>query len=100
MSVHPFLEAEHAAEILAVIAVFFTGLGIMRIRMMAVEKLHDVEPAFIDIEVNVPGLEAGGTGLPDPGLRIEAFDFLPGGKAEALPRPLLCAFGLMNSSSR
>ena len=52
--------------------------------MMAVEKLDDVEAAFVDIEMDIPGLEAGSTGLPDFCFRIQAFDFLPGSRADAL----------------
>ena len=38
-----------------------------------------MEPALVDIEMNVPGLEIRSTGLPDFCLRIEPLDLLPGG---------------------
>ena len=44
--------------------------------MMAVEKLGDMEAAFVDIEMDIPGLEVWSTGLPDFCFRIQAFDFL------------------------
>ena len=56
----------------------------MRIRMMAVEELDDMKAAFIDIEMDVPGFEVWSTGLPDFCFRIQAFNFLPGGIADAL----------------
>ena len=51
--------------------------------MMAVEEFDDMEPAFVDIEMDIPGLEAGSTGLPDFCFRIQAFNFLPGRIADA-----------------
>ena len=83
-SFHLFLKAEHTAGIFTVIVILFAGLGIMRIRMMAVKELNDMEATFVDIEVDVPGLEVRSTGLPDFCFRIKAFNFLPGGKADAL----------------
>ena len=51
--------------------------------MGAVEELHDVEAAFVDIEVDVSRLKGRRAGLPDPCVRIQAFDFLPGGETDA-----------------
>ncbi len=55
----------------------------MRIRVKPVEKLHDVEAAFVDIEVNVPRLKGWRTGLPDPCVRIQALDFLPDSESDS-----------------
>ena len=82
-SFHLLFKAEHSAGVFSFIIVFLTGLGIMRIRMMAVEEFNDMEAAFVDIEVDIPGLEIRRAGLPDLRLRIEPFDFLPG----SLPEP-------------
>ena len=81
--VNNLFKAEHTAGVFSFIIVFLTGLRIMGIRMMTVEEFDDVEAAFVDIEVDVPGLEIRRAGLPDLCLRIEAFDFLPG----SLPKP-------------
>ncbi len=51
--------------------------------MMTVEVLDDMKAAFVDVEMDVPGLEIGGAGLPDLRLRIEALRLLPRGKADA-----------------
>ena len=40
---HLLLEAKHTFEIRAFIVVLFAGLRVMRIRVMAVEKLSDME---------------------------------------------------------
>ena len=37
---------------------------------MAVEELDDMETAFVDIEMDVPGLKIGRTGLPDDRVQI------------------------------
>lgn len=52
--------------------------------MVAIEELHDMEAAFVDIEMDISCFEIGRTGLPDPRIRIEAFNFLPGSCADAL----------------
>jgi hypothetical protein len=49
-----------------------------------VEVLHDVEAAAVDVEVDVPLLEAGGAGLPDPDLRVFFLDEEPCAVADAL----------------
>ena len=48
------------------------------------EKLHNVEAAFVDIEVDVALLEIGGHRLPDDNLGIHLFDETPGRIAHAL----------------
>ena len=48
------------------------------------EVLHDVEAAAVDVEVDVPLLEAGGAGLPDPDLRVFFLDEEPRPVADAL----------------
>ena len=78
LSLHALFKAEHTAEVSTLIIVFFVGFRIMRIRMMAVEKLDDMEPAFVDIEMDVPRFKVGSTRLPDFCFRIQAFNFLPG----------------------
>ena len=75
---HLFFKPEHTIKVFTLIIVLFAGLWIMRIRMMAVEEFDDMETAFVDIEMDIPCLEAGSTGLPDFCLRIQAFNFLPG----------------------
>lgn len=67
---HLFLKTEHAVEVLTFIIVFFAGLRIMWVGMMTVEKLDNMEPAFVDIEVDVPCFKIWGTGLPDNGIGI------------------------------
>ena len=51
--------------------------------VMTVEELHDVEPAFVYIEVDVPRLEVRRTGFPDERFRIQALDLLPRAVANA-----------------
>ena len=79
---HLFFEPEHTIKVFTLVIVLFAGLRIMRIRMMAVEEFDDMETAFVDIEMDIPCLEAGSTGLPDFCLRIQAFNFLPGRLAD------------------
>ena len=62
---HLFFKSEHTIKVFTLIIVLFAGLRIMRILMMAVEEFDDMEPAFVDIEMDIPCLEAGSTGLPD-----------------------------------
>ncbi len=57
---------------------------------MSVEEFYDMEAAFVDIEMDISGLEVGSTGLPDLRTRIEAFSFLPGSRADALAVCLRC----------
>ena len=56
----------------------------MRIRVVAVEELHDVEAALVHVKVDVPRLKVRGAGLPDLRLRVKALDFSPGRRADAL----------------
>ena len=67
---HLLLEAKHTFEILAFVVVLFAGLRVMRIRVMAVEKLDDMETAFIDIEMDVPCLKIRCASFPDFCARI------------------------------
>ena len=76
--------AEHAVRIISFIVVLFAGFGIVGIRMTAVEKLDNVEPAFVYIEMDVPCFKVGSAGLPDLRIRIETFNFLPGSCAGTL----------------
>ena len=49
---HPFFKSEHS---LRKLLIHLLGrIWIVRIRMMAVEKLHDVEAAAVHIEVDIP----------------------------------------------
>lgn len=43
-----------------------------------------MEAAFVDVEVDIPFLKIRGAGFPDLGIRVEPFDLLPRGKADAL----------------
>ena len=52
--------------------------------MMAVEILHDVETASVDIEMDVALLEIGCVGFPNRHFRVQLFDQTPGGIADAL----------------
>ena len=67
---HLLFKAKHAVEAFTFIIVPFTRLRIMRIGMMTVEKLDNMEPAFVDIEVDVPCFKIWGTCLPDNGIGI------------------------------
>ncbi len=49
--------------------------------MEAVEKLYDVESAFINIEMNIPFLKIGSTCFPHFRLRVKRFDALPCSRA-------------------
>ena len=73
-----FLETEHP------IAVRTSAIGIIRIGMMAVEILHDVETAAVDIEVDVALIEIGCVGFPDRHFGVQLFDKAPGGITDAL----------------
>ena len=48
---------------------------------MAVEKLDDMETAFIDIEMDVSCLKVRRTGFPDFCIRIQPLNFFPGREA-------------------
>ncbi len=48
---------------------------------MAVEKLDDMETAFIDIEMDVSYLKVRRTGFPDFCIRIQPLNFFPGCEA-------------------
>ena len=52
--------------------------------MMAVKEFDNVESAFVDVEVNIPGLKVRCAGFPDERFRIQPFDFLPCRIADAL----------------
>lgn len=56
---HFLLEPEHAAWEL-VVSLVVVGIGVVGVRMAAVEELDDVEAAFVYVEVDVSRLEAGG----------------------------------------
>jgi len=49
-----------------------------------VEVFYDVEAAAVDVEVDVPPLEAWGAGLPDPDLWVPLLDEEPRPVADAL----------------
>ena len=55
----------------------------MRIRMFRIEELHDVEAAFVDVEMDVARLEIRRMCLPDNGLRILRLNHFPYGSADA-----------------
>ena len=58
-------------------------IRVVRVWMMAVEKLHDVEAAAIHVEVDIPLLEIRRDGLPDLDFRVQAFHRTPCGVANA-----------------
>ena len=76
---HLLLKPEHAAAIFVVFPL--SGFGIMSIRVMAVKKLNDMETAFIDIKMDIPGLKVRRTGFPDLCIRIQPLNFFPGSEA-------------------
>ena len=85
---HSFFKAEiqtRSAGSIIFRPVFITFLRIRmtRLRMERIEELHNMESALVDIEMDIPGLEVGSTGLPDFCFRIQAFHFLPGSRANA-----------------
>ena len=73
-----FLEAEHT------VAVRIAAVGIVGGGVVAVEILHDVETAAVDVEVDVALLEIGGRSLPHRHLGVQLLDEAPGGIANAL----------------
>lgn len=77
---HHFPEAEHAVHILSNIF----SIRIVRIGMMAVEKLHDMEAAAIHVEVDVALLEIRSHRLPDLCLRMQPLDLALCGISDAL----------------
>ena len=64
--------AEHAIKVFSFIAVLSASLGIMRIQVLAVEELHEMESAAIHIEMTVPFFKIWSAGLPDlyPGMKL------------------------------
>lgn len=56
--IHHLLKSEHP------VVVFAVRIGVVRVGMMGVEELDDVEAATIDIEMNVALLEIGSDGFP------------------------------------
>ena len=75
--VHHLLKSEHP------IVVFAVRIGVVRVWMMGVEELDDVEAATIDIEMNVALLEIGRMGLPDANFGMHPFHLAPSGKTDA-----------------
>ena len=67
------------------IAVLLIELWLIRaflFGMMAVEKLYDVESAFVDIEVDIPRLKVRCAGLPYERFGIQPLDFPPRGLSD------------------
>ena len=52
--------------------------------MVTVEKLHDVEAAAVDIEVDIPLFKIRRNGFPDRYFRVQPFHRAPGSVADAL----------------
>lgn len=75
--VHHLLKSEHS------VVVFAVRIGVVRVWMMGVEELDDVEAATIDIEMNVALLEIGRMGLPDANFGMHPFHLAPSGKTDA-----------------
>ena len=69
-----FYKAEHSVKI--PVLIFAAGFRKARIRVVFIKKLNNMEPALIDVEMNVPGLEIRSTGLPDFCLRVEPLNLL------------------------
>lgn len=59
-------------------------IRIVRVWMMAVEELHDMEAEPVHIEVDVPLLEIRRDGLPHNYLWVQVFHRAPRGIADAL----------------
>ncbi len=51
--------------------------GGVRVAVVAVEELDNVEPEPVHVEVDVARLEIGGAGLPDADFGVEPFDGAP-----------------------
>lgn len=81
VSVHLLFKSEHAVRKLFFRPLFH--IRIIRVRMMTVEKFHNMEPAPIHIKVNVPLLKIRRDGLPDFNLRMQFLDLLPGGISDS-----------------
>ena len=84
LSPHPLLKAEHPVEALTAVVVFLSGLRVVRIGMVAVEELHDMEAAFVHVKVDIPRLKVWRAGFPDLRFRVKALYFSPGRCADAL----------------
>lgn len=69
--VHHFLKSEHPVVVITV------RIGVVRVGMMGVEELDDVEATTIDIKMNVALLEIGRMGLPDADFRMHPFHLAP-----------------------
>ena len=77
----PFLKPKHPVRELLINLI--GHLRIVRIGMMAVVKIHDVEAAPIHIEMDVPFLKIRRDGFPNLYLRVQPFDCTPGRISDA-----------------
>ena len=60
-----------------------TGIGIIGIRMMTVEELHNMKTTPIDVKMDISSLEIRSDGFPDCHLRMQTLHCTPCGVADS-----------------
>ena len=79
LTFNSLLKSEHAFWELAVLLVKnFLTVGISRVRVMAVIKLHDVEATAVYVEMDVAFFKIRCDGFPESYLGIKLFNLAPG----------------------
>ena len=81
---HSFLKPEHPIEaIITIVSVLFTGLRIMRVRVVTIVKLYDVKTAAVDIKVYITFLKVRRHSLPHGHFGMQLLNSAPRGLADA-----------------
>ena len=78
----PLLKPEHSIRELLIH--FLPCIRIVWIRMVAVVELHDMKPAAVDIEMDIPLLKVRGDGFPDSHFRVQTLYSTPCSIADTL----------------
>ena len=76
---HPFLKPQETIAAGDITFVDFAGFG-----MIFTEELHNMETAFVHIEMDIPLFKIGSVGFPDLRFRVQSLDGLPCDKAHTL----------------
>ena len=74
---HPLFKPKHTIREL--IIHFMIRIGLIGIRMMAVEELHNMKTTPINVKMNIPFLEIGRDGFPDCHLGMQPLHCTPRG---------------------
>lgn len=82
--IHSFFKPEHPVVFFVFKPVFFACLRIVRVGMVTVEELHDMESAAVDVEMDIPFFKIGSDGFPYLHLRVELLDRAPRGVSPCL----------------